>query len=466
MKLLNSFYARLLLLTVGTLGVGGAVLVYASYSNAIHEADELFDAQMAHTAQTLLAIAASDTDLDLNLTAPDTGPAQHRYQFKLMFQLWQVENGKQAGEQANQQTGQQRLVLRTPNAPHEPIALERAAGFSNMSWRGHPWRFFLSEDKPHGLRVIVGQDFAIRDELAHEIAHHGVLPFIIGLPIIALLLALAIRGGLRPLRRLHDDLVTRGPERLDAIRLDQPPEEMRPVLAALNRLFARLAQALENERRFTSDAAHELRTPLAAIMAQLQVAKLTPNEQERRAVLDKCLLGAQRMAHLVEQMLTLARMESGSDELAREPLDLAQLAAGVCIDLGPAALAKRLSLELDAPEPVTLKGQPDLLRVLLRNLIDNAIRYTPAGGRIEVSVRAEAALARLEVCDNGPGIAPDQIDQLGERFKRLSDQSVDGVGLGLSIVRRVAALHGASVDFESAAPERGLRVVLRLPRIA
>lgn len=456
-RALNWLALRMLVLTLLVVAVCGGIAVSISYRNALHEADELLDAQMAQSAQTLLALNAQHgvgTPAGGETIAGDTGEPRHKYQIKLMFQLWR-DDGHGA-----------RLVLRSPNAPAAMLLGGREAGFLTEDWQGRPWRFYSQRDRVQSVLAIVGQDFAIREELAAETAQHGVVPFLAGLPVLALLLFLAIRAACAPVRRLADDLATRDPDNLQPVAIGNVAREIEPVTDALNRLFARLESTLENERRFTADAAHELRTPLAALIAQLQVAQMADSDAERRKVLKKCERGARRMSHLVEQMLTLAGLDAGPAAPAREPLDLSAEAAAVCADLGPAAIAARLLLELDAPAPLRLHGQAELLRVMLRNLLDNAIRYTPAGGRINVTLAREGDSAVCTVQDDGPGVPEEQLALLGQRFRRLGPHAVEGVGLGLSIVRRIVELHGGQIEFADVRPLGGLRVTLRLPGVS
>ena len=453
-RALNWLILRVLLLTLLVVAICGGVAVTISYRSALHEADELLDAQMAQTAQTLLALTArraAEESTEGETIVSDTGAPRHKYQPKLMFQLWHRDaNGAS-------------LMLRSPNAPAEMLPGGREAGFVTDNWEGRRWRFYSQAEPAQSVLAIVGQDFAIREELAVETARHGLVPFVAGLPVLALLLFLAIRAACAPVRRLADVLAARDPDNLQPVEIGNVAREIEPVTDALNRLFLRLESTLENERRFTADAAHELRTPLAALIAQLQVAQMADSDTKRCSVLSKCERGARRMSHLVEQMLTLARLDAGPAAPAREPLDLQVEAAAVCADLGPAAVAGRLALSLDAVGSLPLLGQAELLRVMLRNLIDNAIRYTPAGGRIDVSLTREGDWVVGVVQDDGPGVSEPQLPLLGQRFSRLGSPEVEGVGLGLSIARRIVALHGGQIDFSNVAASHGLRVTLRLP---
>ncbi|HEX9180472.1 MAG TPA: histidine kinase dimerization/phospho-acceptor domain-containing protein, partial [Burkholderiales bacterium] len=390
----RSLIARVLTAALLVVALGGSAAAVFSYRSALHEADELFDAQLAGLGGTLLAIVAHGDD-DV---AEDISLGKYKYQQKLLYQVWH-EDGHEW-----------RLILRSANAP--AAALADAEGFSGGDWNGRHWRFFVAADPRHENRVLVGEDLAIRRELARKIAWQTLLPFLIAVPTLALLLFIAVRQGLGPLRRLAQDLERRSPERLDPVVLPDPPSELKPVLAELNGLLEKVGAALENERRFTSDASHELRTPLAALQAQVQAAQLATDPEERRRALDNGLAGARRMAHLVDQLLTLARLEA-LPEAESAAVDLAEVARGVCADLAPAAVEKGVSLELDADSAVAATGQGELLRVLVRNLVDNAIRYTPGGGRVAVSVAAVSGGVVLSVADTGAGVAADELPRLG-----------------------------------------------------
>lgn len=431
---------------LGLVILWGSATGVAGYLGAVHEVDELFDAQLAESAETLLALAGGG---NAHLLA-GVSAAGHAYQQKLLFQVWQ------------EQGGALRMLAHSANAPHNPLAGTAAQGFSEAQWDGRAWRFYiLHADAAPPIRVLVGQDLDIREELAGRIAWQNIIPFGIGLAALALLLAAAIRRGLRPLALLAREVQQRAAHRLHPVSLESAPRELEPVVRALRDLFGKVEAALGNERRFTADAAHELRTPLAALRAQLQVAMKTRDAAERDAALDKCLQGTDRMTHLVAQLLTLARLEAKGEAARFETVDPAALAAAVCAELGPAAVAKRIALELEADPGPALPGLPELLRILLRNLVDNAVRYTPANGKVRVAVERRAGEVCIGVADSGPGVAPGRRGELGQRFRRLDESSAEGVGLGLSIARRIAEIHGAGLAFSSS-PLGGLQATVSL----
>jgi signal transduction histidine kinase len=303
-----------------------------------------------------------------------------------------------------------------------------------------------------------------REEIAQTLGKALVWPLAAALPALALAIWLGVGAGLRPLGELRRELGRRGPGDLAPLETARTPAEIEPLVAELNRLFVRIGEALGRERRLTADAAHELRTPLAALSTQAQVARGASSEAARAEALDAIVAGAERAARLIEQMLTLARLESGQSEGGAQAVELCALARAVLADAAPFALDRKVDLELEADAAVSVRGHPGLLAVLLRNLVDNAARYTPAGGSVGVAVSSADGRARIEVRDNGPGVPPQELARLGERFHRLAAAGEAGSGLGLSIVLRIAELHRGRVRFAPATPAGGLAVAVELPR--
>ncbi len=320
-------------------------------------------------------------------------------------------------------------------------------------------------DKQHGFDVLVGQNDKARSELAQEVAWHNIAPFLFGLPLLAFFTMLAIYFGLRPLRKLTESLRQLSPEQLSPITVHDTPKEIAPVVDALNSLLGRIARTIENERRFTADASHELRTPIAALHAQIQAAQLSDNKAECVECLDKALQGANRMAHLVGQLLTLSRLDETLSPINLEPVNLIELIQECCAELGEKALSKNIEISFSPEAHPALSGSPDMLRVMLRNLLDNAIRYTPQGGHVEVALHltGDGQQVELEIADSGIGVADAQLALLGQRFSRISPNVADGVGLGLSIVQRIAETHHAKITFNRATTLGGLSATVCFP---
>lgn len=443
-----SIQSRLILLVLGAMLAAELVTGWSGYRRAMQEADELLDAQLAQHAQIMLSLAHEGENDEVTL--PDI--EGHPYQSKLMFQIWKMDDAP-------------RLILRSPEAPHQWPEGVKAFGYSEASLAGHAWRFFVAMG-PDEHVVLAAHDLHIHEKLAREMALSNMEPYFLVVPILAVLLLLAIRHGLKPLRVLAADLSGRDPGQLDEVPEAGLPRELRPPIRAMNQLFGRIRMAMDNERRFTSDAAHELRTPISALRAQLQVAERTPDPEERQAAIAKALRGTNRMTHLVAQLLALARLEteSAGDKLSAK-VNLSDLLQDVVVGLSTQSEAKGIQLQSNIERDRVLAGDSELLRVLLRNLIDNAIRYVPDGGKVRVSLALEIRRMALTVEDNGPGVAMEERDKLGLRFHRFGTQTVEGVGLGLSIVRRIAELHGAELAFGEGLEGKGLGVRVSFPTI-
>jgi two-component system sensor histidine kinase QseC len=430
---------------------------YTSYRDTRHEIGELFDAQMAQTARTLLSVAGHElielagAPLDsthIHFTGETSFTAGgHRYEHKLAYQLWQQPENI--------------LLLRSFSAPQMALS-DKASGYSTREIEGQRWRIFSLVDNNSGFQIQVGESMAIRDELTAAIALRAGMPLLLALPLLALLISLGINRSLRPLQRLAQTIARRAPDNLEAVDDRRAPSEIRPLLAALNTLFRRLAEAFENERRFTADAAHELRTPLAALRVQAQVAQRSTDEEERQQALEKLQVGVERASRLVDQLLTLARVDPESGLAQREPIALDGLAEEVLSVFTGEAAIKQLELDLAIGRGCIVAGQRDSLAILLRNLIDNAIRYTPEKGRIELSIKREEDGVVLRIGDSGPGIPEAQRERIFDRFYRVAGQEIAGCGLGLSIVKRIAELHGAELSLGDS-PIGGLEVRLWFP---
>jgi two-component system, OmpR family, sensor histidine kinase QseC len=434
-----SLRRRLLGLLLGGVAAAWLATMVFSYADAHHEVDELFDAQLAQVAQTLLAVAAHDRDHDIE----DFGNAVHKYQRRLRFQIWRADS---------------KLLMRSKNAPE--TALTATDGFSETRGEDGHWRHFSQWNDDHSLQVQVSENHHIRDDLIGHIAWRLLLPALFGLPLIGLWVWLATRHGLASLDGIAGQIASRAPQQLQPVTPAAAPEEIRTMLEALNGLFQRVEMALESERQFTADAAHELRTPLAALQAQLQVALRARDDAERDRSLGQLQSGLSRAAHLVDQMLQLARLDPESGLPDPQPVDLGMLAEAVCADLGPLILDKNLDFALDAAPGCIVTGQAEWLRVLIRNLVDNAIGYTPAGGTLHVGVSRTAGQCRLSVSDSGPGIPANQREAVLRRFHRLDQGGQQGSGLGLAIVARIAELHGADVDLGTSENSQGLQATV------
>ncbi|MEP7183573.1 MAG: ATP-binding protein [Betaproteobacteria bacterium] len=432
-----------LLLAVTTVAWGAAALW--SYYDAQHEIGEMMDAQLAQSAQILLAQAGHEID-DMPVTEI---AAVHKYERRVAFQIWDG-----AGS---------RLLLRSESAPQKRLS-PRDEGFADRALDDQAWRVYSRRDTERDLLVQVAERRVARDELAAAVAFHLLHPMLVALPLLALLIWLAIGRGLAPLDRLAHEVGVRAPDQLAPLDAAAAPRETQPLVSALNALFARVRATLDRERRFTADAAHELRTPLAAVKTQAQVAQGAHTPAERDRALAQVVAGVDRATRLVEQLLTLARIDPQERLPAVADVELAAAALAAVSELGARAATKQITMRLDAPKPVTVRGDATMIEVLVRNLVDNALRYTQDGGAVTVRVARDGATAVLAVADDGPGIPAAERGRVFERFYRIAGTGESGSGLGLSIVRRIVELHHAVVALDDGPGGHGLTVEVRFVR--
>ena len=405
-----------------------------SYLQASHEAVEMLDGQLAQAARLLAARVLEQPEGHprgrVEATV-DLGRPQDPYEYPLEYQIWGADG---------------QLWLRSGNAP--TVAMSGAVGYRDIHHGGRPWRLLSLWGPGRTFQIQVAQSLAERERVALEVATQVSLPIVLVLPLLALILYLAVRRAMRSLDRLAAGVAARSPDNLESLPANgHAPQEVRPLVTALDQLLARLRTALDNERRFTADAAHELRTPLAAIKIQTQVALASPDEDDRRHALRQVRAGTDRAARLVEQLLRLARLDplKGLDRAAA--LDLNSVTHDLAPDLAPQALARHIRLDrVDTPDPVTVRGDAELLGVALRNLVENALRYSPPDSEVTFGAGLDQGRAVLWVRDTGPGVPPDELARLAERFYRGRDVTQEGSGLGLAIVQRIVELHGARLE--------------------
>lgn len=319
------------------------------------------------------------------------------------------------------------------------------------------WRFVWLTSPDGKYRVVVGQEAEYRQEMALDVVSSQLTPWLVALPVMLLLLIVMLSRELKPLKKLAQTLRTRSPDATDTLSTQGVPAEVRPLLDSLNHLFTRTQEMMSRERRFTSDAAHELRSPLAALKVQTDVAQLYLDDPQAQAkALAQMHAGIDRASRLVDQLLTLSRLDSLDNLDNIEPLALADLLQSAVMDIYHPAQQAGIDIRLNINAPqATRTGQQLLLSLLVRNLLDNAIRYSPRGSVVDVTLNARS----FSVRDNGPGIAPDALARVGERFYRPPGQDETGSGLGLSIVKRIATLHGMRVSLANSA-EGGLDVTV------
>jgi two-component system sensor histidine kinase QseC len=436
-----SLQRRLLWLVLGVVAVAWLLVLAATWKDARHELDELLDSHLAQAAALLVVQKGSEIAEEEH--QPDA-PLLHRYAPKVTFQVFH----------------EGRLTVRSANAPTIPLVnpgLQLKSGFATVRHEGATWRVFAARGAENDVQVYVGERLDSRNAILFAVLQSVLWPLVIALPLLAFAVWWALRLGLVPLHRLGTLLAHRGPEALEPLPAKGMPAEILPTVAALNGLFERIAVLIENERRFTSDAAHELRTPIAAIRTQAQVALGESDNVMRRRALLQTLEGCDRATHLVNQLLTLSRLESGATS---QPIhvDFASVCRDVVAELAPTALGKSQALEFDGPSRLPVLGDATLLRVLVRNLVDNAIRYAGSGARIVARLGGEYASFTLLIEDSGPGLSAEERPKLGARFYRKSGTMESGTGLGWSICERVCRVHGFTLRAERSNDLGGLRV--------
>jgi two-component system sensor histidine kinase QseC len=444
--------SRLLVTVLGLMAAVWLAVAASIWYDTGHELDELLDAHLAQAAALLATQRLDDLEGD-NFPPP---PNLHKYQSRVAIQVWHAGH----------------LMVRSTNAPDVPLADHGKPGLTNQEVDGQAWRVLTTAGNEPHVMIHVGELAAARKHILLASLRSVIWPMLLALPLLALGIWWAVRGAVRPLRQLGQAVAARRPESLAPLSSTAVPPEVAPLVDALNGLFERMAALLESERRFTADAAHELRTPIAAIRMQVQVAQGARSGPEQAQALAATLQGCDRAARLVEQLLQLARLEGeaargglpdgGAGAGADLRTDLSALARSLLADLAPQAHARAQTLTLEAPDPATVPMPAALAQVLLRNLVDNALRYSPDGAVVRVTVGGPSGGhgATLVVEDSGPGLPPEALARLGERFYRVLGTGQAGSGLGWSIVQRLARLYGIHVGVERSPALGGLRVGL------
>jgi len=454
-----SIRARLLLLLLGATLLCWLVAITWSYVDARRELADLFDAQLAQAGRIVLERAADDLGEDdgAELTEGlghtrehpiEDGPNNdHRYEQSLHFQIWS--------------SGGRLLYQSTPDLPRDPIVPLRSRGFFDRELDGARWRVLALADSDEGIEVQICQRADLRASLAATVARNMLVPMGVALPALGLLLWLATTAGIRPLDHLATELSKRRVDDVAPLAAEPRPSELAPLAGALDGLLGRLRRRLELERGFTADAAHELRTPLAALKTQAQVALGARTPEERAHALGQVVRGTDRLTHLVRQLLTLARLEpdaaQGFENVDLGPVIDEQLAA-----LAQEATARGVRLHREGTAKIQISGNRSLLATLVANLLENAVRHGRRGGQVRIAVGREGDWVALRVIDDGPGIPEVERERVFDRFHRLPGRG-GGSGLGLSIVARIVEAHGGSITLGNGPQGQGLEVAIRFP---
>lgn len=439
MKVTHSLRGRLLWFLLAAITLAALAQASIAYNTALDDADQIFDYHMQQMALSLRSSTPlSNTEAQERIEA---GPGND----DLVVQMWSPD-GVQVFHSVSRARLPQRAVL----------------GFSNVRSNGTTYRVFSIQT--NNQTVQVAQDLAVRRNMASNLALRTLGPIAVMMPILMLVVWWVVSGSLEPVARVRKQVAARQADDLSPVSEAGLPDEVRPLVHELNLLFGRVQTAFDAQQHFVADAAHELRTPLAALRLQAQSLDRAADPEARKVAVSRLTAGIDRATRLVEQLLVLARQEaSAANGAVTRPVDLAELARRTVGDLVGLAAAKEVDLGLQHADPVTIEGQPDALHILLRNLVENAVKYTPNGGTVDIAVRAEKDAATIIVEDSGPGIPPEERERVFDRFYRVAGSEAAGSGLGLAIIKAIAERHGAVLKLDKSERLGGLAATVTFP---
>jgi two-component system OmpR family sensor kinase len=436
MKMTHSLRGRLLWFLLAAITIAAVAQATIAYRTALHDADQIFDYHMQQMALSLRSSTPlSNDEARARQEAESAGGNDD-----MVVQMWSPD-GAQMFHSVSRARLPQRAVL----------------GFSNVRANSTTYRVFSIQTS--NQTVQVAQDLAVRRNMAGNLALRTLGPIAVMMPILMLVVWWVVSGSLQPVARVRSQVASRQADDLSPVSDTGLPDEVRPLVQELNLLFGRVRTAFEAQQHFVADAAHELRTPLAALRLQAQSLDRADTPEARQVAVSRLTAGIDRATRLVEQLLILARQEATAAEgtaAKTRPVDLADLARRTAADLAGVAAAKGVDLGLQQADPASIDGQPDALQILLRNLVDNAVKYTPGGGTVDISVLSGAGTVAVQVEDSGPGIPPDERERVFDRFYRVAGSEAAGSGLGLAIIKAIAERHGAVLTLGSSERLGGL----------
>ncbi|HET6305888.1 MAG TPA: ATP-binding protein [Rhodopila sp.] len=451
---MRSLRARLLLVLIASTTAIWMCGFAWIYLNSQREIQTLLDRRMMEAARMVLSLAApasatsgQNLAMMVSRAEPDTGPGLGgAYERRLSCQVWSFDG---------------RLVGRSENAPKSKLT-DQAEGFSEPVVDGEVYRVYAAEDRAKGVRVLVGDNLGQRQGLVHDLLSGLLVPATVIFPVLAGLIWISVRQGLQPLRRVTESLSARGAENLTSLDVGRAPSEIRPLINALNGLFRKVEAARDNERSFLAYAAHEMRTPLAGLRTQVQVAVKAIDPRMRQAALGQVLKGADRMSRLVRQLLAMSRLDASAHRHEDEWIDLEAALLEVTMNIDRELDPGRVALD-DSVRGQSLAIDRTLFELAVRNLLENALQLSPSNAVVRTFVVREGQEARVCVEDEGPGIADDELDLVQQRFYRGRCKTASGSGLGLAIVN--AALERAGGALRLCRPETGygLRAEIVVP---
>ncbi|MGZ5275580.1 MAG: ATP-binding protein [Caldimonas sp.] len=431
---MTSIRVRLLASLLGLLALAAVLMGAVTYRNVLAETEAIFDYQLQQMALSLrdqgeIAAAQADSFADSQLD--------------FVVQIWTVDG---------------RSIY--ASRPHSSLPARALLGLATLNVEGRAWRTYSVATRDRVIQIA--QPVEIRERLAAHAAWRSILPLLLMAPLAALVVWWLAAQNLAPRDRRAGEVRSRDAQSLAPLAVGGLPDEVAPLAGALNALLDRLRLSLDAQRAFVADAAHELRSPLTALKLQLELLRRAGDDAERAAARDAIAAGIERATRLVEQLLALARSEPGAAPAVIERVDLAEIARRAVAETVAFAASRRVEFELVAEAPAFVEGDPVALGLLVRNLADNAARYSPQGSRVEVAVSSDEAAVTLTIDDAGPGIPEAERQRVFDRFYRRPQAGESGSGLGLAIVKSVAAMHGASVGLERS-PQGGLRATVRFP---
>ena len=434
----HSLRTRLLWFLLAAISITALAQAFVAYRTARAEADEIFDYHMQQMAMSLrsgLLVVPSGAGADAPHDAEN---------FDFVVQVWTADG------------------LRVFQSARAALPQQAALGFSDVNAHGTTYRVFSLQSRTQTIEVA--QDMAARREMASSLALRTVWPIAVMAPLLMLIVWWVVSASLAPVSRVRRQVSERQADDLSEVSEAGLPDEIRPLVRELNLLFGRVRQAFDAQKSFVADAAHELRSPLAALKLQAQGLQRAPDDAAREVAVSRLTAGIDRATRLVEQLLILARQQASvAAGVKAEPVSLPELARLSIADVAPAAQARRIDLGLAHADEGRITGHPEALRILLRNLLDNAVKYSPGGGTVDVEVRREAQALVVSVQDSGPGIPEPDRERVLDRFYRVTGTQTTGSGLGLAIVKSIAELHGAQLTLDRSPRLGGLRVQLRFP---
>ncbi|MDB5871926.1 MAG: periplasmic sensor signal transduction histidine kinase [Ramlibacter sp.] len=427
----HSLRRRLLWLVLAAIAFASLLQASSAYRTALQQADTMFDYHLQELARSVHGGVPF---------APGRGADAYDFQ----VQIWGPDGAQ---------------IFRSNGTA---LPSQAVLGFSDISVEGVRYRVYSLQTPENTIQVA--QDLDARRDRARALALRAVLPVALLAPLLMMAVGWLISRSLAPVNRMRKQVAARAADDLSPLPDDGLPEEVLPLVQEINLLFGRVREAFSAQQHFVADAAHELRSPLTALRLQAQALRRAQDDAGREAAVARLNDGIDRAIQLVSQLLVLAREEGEPGAAAQwQRIDLQELARQVVADVLPQATARHIDIGLATAEPAWVRGQPEPLHILLRNLLDNAIKYSPESGQVDISLSMHEGRAVLSVEDSGPGIPESERERVFDRFYRATDTQISGSGLGLAIVKAVAARHGAVVELGHSERLGGLKAEVRFP---